>query len=57
LTDDDDDERAPESGRSRLGSPQAMAYEQRIGLARRMVAENPTQVAQVVKNWVGEDGG
>jgi len=57
LTDDDDDERAPESGRSRLGSPQAMAYEQRIGLARRMVAENPKQVAQVVKNWVGEDGG
>jgi flagellar M-ring protein FliF len=34
-----------------------MAYEQRIGLARRMVAENPKQVAQVVKNWVGEDGG
>jgi flagellar M-ring protein FliF len=57
LTDDDDDEPAPESGRSRLGSPQAMAYEQRIGLARRMVAENPKQVAQVVKNWVGEDGG
>jgi flagellar M-ring protein FliF len=57
LTDDDDDQPAPESGRSRLGSPQAMAYEQRIGLARRMVAENPKQVAQVVKNWVGEDGG
>ena len=57
LTDDDDDQPAPESGRSRLGSPQAMAYDQRIGLARRMVAENPKQVAQVVKNWVGEDGG
>ena len=57
LTDDDDDQPAPESGRSRLGSPQAMAYEQRIGLARRMVAENPKQVAQGVKHWVGEDGG
>ena len=57
LTDDGDDQPALESGRSRLGSPQAMAYEQRIGLARRMVAENPKQVAQVVKNWVGEDGG
>lgn len=57
LTDDDDDQPASESGRNRLGSPQAMAYEQRIGLARRMVAENPKQVAQVVKNWVGEDGG
>ena len=54
---DDDDQPASESGRNRLGSPQAMAYEQRIGLARRMVAENPKQVAQVVKNWVGEDGG
>lgn len=53
---DDDDQPALESGRGRLGSPQAMAYEQRIGLARRMVAENPKQVAQVVKNWVGEDG-
>ncbi|WP_243047644.1 flagellar basal-body MS-ring/collar protein FliF [Dyella sp. RRB7] len=40
----------------RLSVPSAMAYEQRIGMARRMVSENPKQVAQVVKNWVGEDG-
>jgi flagellar M-ring protein FliF len=40
----------------RLSVPSAMAYEQRIGMARRMVSENPKQVAQVVKSWVGEDG-
>ena len=39
------------------GVPPQLAYEQRIGLARRMVGENPKQVAQVVKSWVGEDGG
>lgn len=47
--DDDDD-------LMRLAVPSAMAYEQRIGMARRMVSENPKQVAQVVKSWVGEDG-
>ncbi len=47
--DDDDD-------LLRLSVPSAMAYEQRIGMARRMVSENPKQVAQVVKSWVGEDG-
>ncbi len=47
---------------SRLGaSPaaaltQSLAYEQRVGAARRMVGENSKQVAQVVKNWVSEDG-
>lgn len=39
------------------GVPPQLAYEQRIGLARRMVSDNPKQVAQVVKSWVGEDGG
>ncbi|WP_430391048.1 flagellar basal-body MS-ring/collar protein FliF [Dyella sp. 20L07] len=39
------------------GVPSALAYEQRIGMARRMVGENPKQVAQVVRSWVGEDGG
>ena len=41
------------------GSPQlqqTMAYEQKIGQARRLVQENPKQVAQVVMNWVGDDG-
>lgn len=46
-----------EGDRSRLGAPQVLAYEQKIGLARRVVSDNPKQVAQVVMNWVGEDGG
>jgi flagellar M-ring protein FliF len=50
----DDD---PQESRGRIGSAQAMAYETKINLAKRMVSENPKQVAQVVKNWVGEDGG
>lgn len=41
----------------RLAGPTHEAYEQRIQLARRMVNDDPRQVAQVVKNWVGEDGG
>jgi flagellar M-ring protein FliF len=43
----------------RLSAPQlqTMAYEQKIDQARRLVQENPKQVAQVVMNWVGEDGG
>ena len=43
----------------RISSPQiqSMAYEQKIGLARKLVQENPKQVAQVVMNWVGDDGG
>ncbi|MHB1057547.1 MAG: flagellar basal-body MS-ring/collar protein FliF [Rhodanobacter sp.] len=41
---------------ARLGAVPTLAYEQRIGQARRMVGENSKQVAQVVKNWVNEDG-
>jgi len=41
---------------ARLDAAPALAYEQRIGLARRMVGENSRQVAQVVRNWVNEDG-
>jgi flagellar M-ring protein FliF len=50
----DDEPAANES--ARLGAGPTLAYEQRIGLARRMVGENSKQVAQVVKNWVSEDG-
>jgi len=47
----------PEDERSRLAGPsQVLGYEQKVGLARRMVSDNPKQVAQVVRNWVGEDG-
>lgn len=31
-------------------------YEQKVGAAKRMAAENPRQVAQIVKNWVAADG-
>lgn len=50
----DDDREDP----VRITSPQIqnMAYEQKIGLARKLVQENSKQVAQVVMNWVGEDG-
>ncbi|WP_424682543.1 flagellar basal-body MS-ring/collar protein FliF [Frateuria sp. YIM B11624] len=51
VADDEEDER------SRLAGPaQVLGYEQKVGLARRMVSDNPKQVAQVVRNWVGEDG-
>jgi flagellar M-ring protein FliF len=50
VADDDEDER------DRLAAPaQVLGYEQKVGLARRMVSDNPKQVAQVVRNWVGED--
>jgi flagellar M-ring protein FliF len=55
--DDADEEAKEEVGRIPSPAIQSMAYEQKIGLARKMVEENPKQVAQVVKNWVGEDGG
>ena len=51
----DDDSRANEPARLPDSSP-ALEYEQRIGQARQMVGENSAQVAQVVKNWVSEDG-
>jgi flagellar M-ring protein FliF len=56
INDDDRDDREDQV---RISSPQiqSMAYEQKIGLARKLVQENPKQVAQVVMNWVGDDGG
>jgi flagellar M-ring protein FliF len=50
-----DDEREDQV---RITSPQiqSMAYEQKIGLARKLAQENSKQVAQVVMNWVGDDG-
>jgi flagellar M-ring protein FliF len=55
IADDDRDER---NDPVRITSPQIqnMAYEQKIGVARKLVQENSKQVAQVVMNWVGEDG-
>ena len=51
-----DDEPQGADEPARLHNTPALAYEQRVGAARRMVTENPKQVAQVVKNWVSEDG-
>ncbi|HEY4092748.1 MAG TPA: flagellar basal-body MS-ring/collar protein FliF [Luteibacter sp.] len=57
----DDDDMSPERSRGgshvQLGAPALLAYEQKVGLAKRMAAENPKQVAQVVKSWVSDDGG
>lgn len=45
-----------------LGSGMAMAalppvaFEQKVTLAKRLVNQDPRQVAQVVKGWVAEDG-
>jgi len=52
----DDDPPLAEPARLNAAGP-ILAYEQRIGMAKRMVGENSKQVAQVVKNWVVEDGG
>jgi flagellar M-ring protein FliF len=35
---------------------QPLAFEQKVELAKRVAGQDPKQVAQVVKTWVGEDG-
>jgi flagellar M-ring protein FliF len=52
----DDEPTTAEPARLGAAAMPTLAYEQRIGQARRMVGENSKQVAQVVKNWVNEDG-
>lgn len=39
-----------------LAAPAGGGYEQHLETARSVVNEDPKRVAQVVKNWVGEDG-
>jgi flagellar M-ring protein FliF len=39
-----------------LPPPQNMHYESHLNTARTMVQQDPKRVAQVVKNWVGDDG-
>lgn len=51
------DDDPPEAEPARLHAMRGPGYDQRISSARRMVGENSKQVAQVVKNWVSEDGG
>jgi flagellar M-ring protein FliF len=43
-------------GAPQLAAPQANSYEQTLETAKGVVNEDPKRVAQVVKNWVGEDG-
>jgi flagellar M-ring protein FliF len=54
VDDDDMEHEGPQS--AKLNAPALLAYEQKIGLAKRMAAETPKQVAQVVKSWVADDG-
>ncbi|VAW77405.1 Flagellar M-ring protein FliF [hydrothermal vent metagenome] len=42
-------------GNPQLAAPQG-GYEQNLETAKGAVSEDPKRVAQVVKNWVGEDG-
>jgi len=51
-----DDEPAANEPARLGGAMPTLSYEQRVGQARRMVGENSKQVAQVVRNWVSEDG-
>ena len=48
---------APREGKTELANPSRLAYEEKITAAQRMAAENPKQAAQIVKNWIEEDGG
>ena len=59
MVDDDDmtPDRVSTTSQAQIGSPALLAYEQKVGLAKRMAAENPKQMAQVVKSWVSDDGG
>ena len=41
---------------ARIDTTPSQVYEHRVDQARRMVGENSKQVAQVVRNWVNEDG-
>jgi flagellar M-ring protein FliF len=58
MVDDDDmtPDRVQVNSKAQLGAPALLAYEQKVGLAKRMAADNPKQVAQVVKSWVSDDG-
>jgi flagellar M-ring protein FliF len=46
-------------GAARQGSlpaPQRLQYDQQIATAKGMIQQDPKRVAQVVKNWVNQDG-
>jgi flagellar M-ring protein FliF len=39
-----------------VAATKSLGFEQKIELAKRVAGQDPKQVAQVVKTWVGEDG-
>lgn len=47
---------APANGAAPVASLPKVAFEQKVDSAKRMVSENPRQVAQVIKTWLAEDG-
>ena len=51
-----DDSRPSVSGTRSLPALPKVGFEQKVGLAKRMVNEDPRQVAHVVKTWLTEDG-
>ncbi|MDP1697190.1 MAG: flagellar basal-body MS-ring/collar protein FliF [Xanthomonadaceae bacterium] len=52
-----DGSRSSVSGTGNLPALPKVGFEQKVGLAKRMVNEDPRQVAHVVKTWLTEDGG
>jgi len=43
-------------GRASAPGTPPLGFEQKVELAKRVASQDPKQVAQVVKTWVGEDG-
>ena len=43
-------------GRASAPGTPPLGVEQKVELAKRVASQDPKQVAQVVKTWVGEDG-
>lgn len=51
-----DGSRPARAGAGALPALPKVGFEQKVGLAKRMVNEDPRQVAHVVKTWLTEDG-
>ncbi|MFA7387967.1 MAG: flagellar basal-body MS-ring/collar protein FliF [Thiohalobacteraceae bacterium] len=52
----DEDQLTLGASRQPQGLPGPMQYEQQMATAKGMIQQDPKRVAQVVKNWVNEDG-
>ncbi|MHC1480546.1 flagellar basal-body MS-ring/collar protein FliF [Frateuria aurantia] len=55
--DDDDEDDVRGDTRGELSAQARISYEEKITTAKRLAADNPKQAAQIVKNWIDEDGG